>query len=139
MHRTLELKILDARFGADWFRSVGDPKAPGTMLVTRSGALREPGVVEVPTGTTLPALLGGGREPVRGLCLVAHHAEIPIWIERCDIVKECCTRLLHVRFVTAQIDELLTRLECAGNAFTLCAECLTQTTRANNNHNECCK
>ena len=75
----------------------------------------------------------------RGLCLVAHHAEIPIWIERCDIVKECCTRLFHVRFVTAQIDELLARLERAGNAFTLCAECLTQTTSANNNHDECCK
>ncbi len=44
---------LIARHGADWFRSVGDPEEPGTQLITVNGT-----VVEVPTGTTLPALLG---------------------------------------------------------------------------------
>ncbi|MCW2600427.1 MAG: hypothetical protein JWM02_2256 [Frankiales bacterium] len=44
---------LIVRHGADWFRSVGDPEEPGTQLITVSGT-----VVEVPTGTTLKALLG---------------------------------------------------------------------------------
>ena len=47
---------LIARFGAPWFRSVGDPESPGTMLVTLSGAL-SPSVAEVPTGTSLTSLL----------------------------------------------------------------------------------
>jgi NADH:ubiquinone oxidoreductase subunit F (NADH-binding) len=48
--------------GADPFRAIGDPDAPGTVLVGISGAVASPGIVEVPTGTTLRELvdLAGG-------------------------------------------------------------------------------
>ncbi len=49
---------LIARHGPDWFRSVGDPDLPGTTLITVSGAVASPGVVEVPTGTTVRQILG---------------------------------------------------------------------------------
>lgn len=54
---TLAHIALIVRFGADWFRSVGDGDDPGTMLVTLSGALDSQGVLEVPTGTLLTDLL----------------------------------------------------------------------------------
>ncbi|HSW43725.1 MAG TPA: NADH-ubiquinone oxidoreductase-F iron-sulfur binding region domain-containing protein [Patescibacteria group bacterium] len=48
--------------GADAFRAIGDPAAPGTVLVGLSGAVANAGIVEIPTGTTLRQLLelGGG-------------------------------------------------------------------------------
>jgi len=48
--------------GADAFRAIGDPDAPGTVLVGISGAVADPGIAEVPTGTTLRELidLAGG-------------------------------------------------------------------------------
>jgi NADH:ubiquinone oxidoreductase subunit F (NADH-binding) len=48
--------------GVDAFRAIGDPDAPGTVLVGVSGAVANPGIAEVPTGTTLRALidLAGG-------------------------------------------------------------------------------
>ena len=42
-----------------WFRSVGDPSEPGTMLVTLTGGSRDAlAVLEVPTGTQLTDLVG---------------------------------------------------------------------------------
>ena len=58
---------LVARHGAAWFRSVGTPEEPGTLLVTLSGAVERPGVVEVPFGTPVADVLaaaGGLTEPV---------------------------------------------------------------------------
>jgi NADH:ubiquinone oxidoreductase subunit F (NADH-binding) len=49
---------LIARHGPHWFRRVGDPSAPGTLLVSVSGAVAKPGVLEVPTGTTIRTILG---------------------------------------------------------------------------------
>jgi NADH:ubiquinone oxidoreductase subunit F (NADH-binding) len=43
--------------GADAFRAIGDPEAPGTVLVGVSGAVANPGIVEVATGTTLREIL----------------------------------------------------------------------------------
>jgi NADH:ubiquinone oxidoreductase subunit F (NADH-binding) len=51
--------------GIDAFRAIGDPDAPGTVLVQVSGAVANPGIVEVPTGTTLREIvdLAGGVAP----------------------------------------------------------------------------
>lgn len=52
-----------ARDGVAAFCAVGTAAAPGTMLVTLSGAVNRPGVYEVPGGVTLQAVLeelGGG-------------------------------------------------------------------------------
>lgn len=60
---TLANVPLIARRGAAWFRSVGTPELPGTLLVTLAGAVRFPGVYEVPSGIPLDRLLteqGGG-------------------------------------------------------------------------------
>ncbi len=46
-----------ATHGVDAFRAIGDPEAPGTLLVQVSGAVATPGIAEVPTGTPLRALL----------------------------------------------------------------------------------
>ncbi|MFR9804568.1 NADH-ubiquinone oxidoreductase-F iron-sulfur binding region domain-containing protein [Pseudonocardia sp. RS010] len=67
---TLAHLALIARHGADWFRAVGCPELPGTLLVTTGGALCRRGVVEVPAGTTVRTVLdlaGGPAEPVQAL------------------------------------------------------------------------
>ena len=42
---------LIGRYGADWFRSAGTPKDPGTTLVTLAGGGKAPGVYEIPLGS----------------------------------------------------------------------------------------
>jgi NADH-quinone oxidoreductase subunit F len=49
--------------GASWFRSIGTPDSPGTMVFTVSGDIQRPGIYELPMGTLLGELLndyGGG-------------------------------------------------------------------------------
>ena len=74
---TLAHMALIARYGSEWFRSVGDESDPGTMLVTYSGALRKHGVIEVPTGTGLTGLIehAGGTDPgtVSALLIGGYH------------------------------------------------------------------
>lgn len=51
--------------GAEWFREVGAERWPGTKLVTVSGNVARPGVVEIPLGTTareIIALCGGASD-----------------------------------------------------------------------------
>ena len=59
---TLAHLALIARFGDRWFRRIGLPSAPGSTLVTVSGAVARPGVYEIEMGT--PAgqvvMLAGG-------------------------------------------------------------------------------
>ncbi|MBA2956148.1 hypothetical protein HZF07_20665 [Nocardioides sp. CGMCC 1.13656] len=50
--------------GPQAFASVGDPLERGTTLLTLVGAVPAPGVVEVPTGVSIDALLGPGDGPV---------------------------------------------------------------------------
>ncbi len=52
--------------GADWFRSVGTEKSPGTVVCTVTGRTRRHGVGEVPLGTPLEEVIdaiGGGPAP----------------------------------------------------------------------------
>ncbi|MEK7747473.1 MAG: NADH-ubiquinone oxidoreductase-F iron-sulfur binding region domain-containing protein [Nitrospirota bacterium] len=49
--------------GADWFRSIGTPDSPGTMIFTLVGDVNTPGMYELPLGTSLKTLIevyGGG-------------------------------------------------------------------------------
>jgi NADH:ubiquinone oxidoreductase subunit F (NADH-binding) len=55
---TLANVALIARYGANWFRSLGVSGAPGTALVTVSGAVQRPGVYEIALGTPLRDVLG---------------------------------------------------------------------------------
>ncbi|HEY3753728.1 MAG TPA: NADH-ubiquinone oxidoreductase-F iron-sulfur binding region domain-containing protein [Pseudonocardiaceae bacterium] len=61
---TLADLALLARYGADWFRSVGTAAAPGTALCTVGGAVARPGVREFPVGASLRSALGEFTEPV---------------------------------------------------------------------------
>ena len=54
--------------GADWFRSLGTPESPGTVVCTVSGDTRRAGVAEFPMGTTVAEIIeeiGGGAQEDR--------------------------------------------------------------------------
>src|SRR5207249_605571 len=58
---------LIARFGPAWFRELGTAAEPGTVLVTVSGAVRDPGVYEVELGMPLRQIIqlcGDAPSPV---------------------------------------------------------------------------
>lgn len=52
--------------GAGAFASLGHPEAPGTTLLQLGGAVRRPGIVEVPLGTSLREVLDGPGGFVQG-------------------------------------------------------------------------
>jgi NADH:ubiquinone oxidoreductase subunit F (NADH-binding) len=54
---TLAHLALIARFGAEWFRSVGSASEPGTAVCTVGGAVAHPGVCEIATGATISDLV----------------------------------------------------------------------------------
>ncbi len=62
---------LIARHGGAWFASVGSAGGTGTMLVTASGAVRDPGVFEVAVGTPLRQILSlaGASSSITGILL----------------------------------------------------------------------
>ena len=67
---TLAHLALIARYGDRWFRSAGLPAAPGSMLVTASGAVCQPGVYEIQLGTPVGDVVmraGGPAERPRAL------------------------------------------------------------------------
>lgn len=84
--------LLIAR-GADWFRSVGTEKSPGTKTFALAGQVQRTGLIEVPMGITLREVvfgIGGGlRRPERqfkavqiggpsGGCLTRDHLDMPL-------------------------------------------------------------
>jgi len=68
---TLAHLALIARYGAAWFRSVGGAQSAGSALVTVSGAVRQPSVLEIEPGTRI-----GGRL-LRRLATLPGRAERP--------------------------------------------------------------
>jgi NADH:ubiquinone oxidoreductase subunit F (NADH-binding) len=61
---------LIARYGSEWFRSVGTSAAPGTALVTLGGAVTRPGVREIALGSTLQEVIdaaGGASAALSGV------------------------------------------------------------------------
>lgn len=68
---TLAHLALIARFGPSWFREVGTAEEPGTMLVTVSGAVRNPGLLEVPLGMSMTKVLdAAGADELSGVAAV---------------------------------------------------------------------
>jgi NADH:ubiquinone oxidoreductase subunit F (NADH-binding) len=78
---TLAHLALIARYGAPWFRSVGTPAEPGSMLVTVMGAVREPCVAEIAIGTPVGQVLdlaGGPAAPLYALLLGGYSG---VWVD----------------------------------------------------------
>jgi len=84
---TLAQVALVARHGAAWFRGRGTPEAPGTTLVTVSGGVGRPSVVEVELGTPVVDVVAAAEPlgPVSGILLGGYggawldpaHASVP--------------------------------------------------------------
>ncbi len=69
---TLANLALIARYGSDWFQRLGTAATPGSMLVTVSGAVARPGVVEAACGTIVGDVFqtaGGPTEPLSAVLL----------------------------------------------------------------------
>jgi NADH:ubiquinone oxidoreductase subunit F (NADH-binding) len=82
---TLAHIALIARFGPTWFRQAGSPDAPGTMLVTITGAVSSPGVHEIETGTRVGDVLALGGADDGGAVLVGGY--FGTWHDRRDIAR----------------------------------------------------
>jgi NADH:ubiquinone oxidoreductase subunit F (NADH-binding) len=69
------------RNGADWFRSLGTPDSPGTIVCTVTGDTMRSGVGEFELGTTLREVieeLGGGARPGREIAYVLSGVANPV-------------------------------------------------------------
>ena len=67
--------------GADWFRELGTPESPGTIVCTITGRTQRAGVAEVEMGTTLAEVIdrvGGGARPGRSLLAAVSGVANPI-------------------------------------------------------------
>jgi NADH:ubiquinone oxidoreductase subunit F (NADH-binding) len=67
--------------GPQWFRSIGTPESPGSLVCTVTGATQHHGVGEVPMGTPLREvieLIGGGVDPGREIKAVMGGAATPL-------------------------------------------------------------
>ena len=84
---TLAHLALIARFGADWFRSVGTASEPGSALVTMSGAIRSPGVYEVPFGLPLSDLVAGAGGATAELQAFLVGGFFGTWIEAGEVAS----------------------------------------------------
>ena len=78
---TLAHLALIARHGASWFRAVGTPAEPGSMLVTILGAVNQPCVGEIAIGTSVQetlSLAGGAAAPPQALLLGGYYGS---WVD----------------------------------------------------------
>lgn len=81
--------------GADWFKTIGTEKSPGTKTFSLTGSIENTGLIEVPMGTTLRTIIydiGGGLKEgaafkgvqiggPSGGCLVEKHLDVPLDFE----------------------------------------------------------
>lgn len=108
---TLAHLALIARYGADWYRCRGTPDAPGTTLVTVSGAVRHPGVVEIDYGAPLehPLRLAGEQQPLQAVLLggLAGHW-LPLPAQRALPLTESGCRKAGIRMGIAALAALPT-------------------------------
>ena len=84
---TLAHVALIARHGGSWFREVGTPAEPGSMLVTVIGAVRCPGVREIAIGSPVNAVLasaGGPAQPLRALLIGGYFGT---WVPWPDVAE----------------------------------------------------
>ncbi|MFF3460667.1 NADH-ubiquinone oxidoreductase-F iron-sulfur binding region domain-containing protein [Streptomyces sp. NPDC002730] len=83
---TLAHLALVARYGAEWFRSVGTVDEPGSMLCTVHTAGRPPQVAEVALGTPLARLLPmeHGAVPAQAVLVGGYHGA---WIPAADAAR----------------------------------------------------
>jgi NADH:ubiquinone oxidoreductase subunit F (NADH-binding) len=84
--------------GASWFRSMGTPESPGTVIVTIVGDVQRSGVLEVECGTPFSAVLDecGGPRPGRHLVaafsgvsnsvLPSDHFDVPLTYEDMEAI-----------------------------------------------------
>ncbi len=78
--------------GADWYKSIGPEKSPGTKAFALTGNIENTGLIEVPMGTTLREVIfdiGGGMRGGAGFkavqiggpsggCLTREHLDLPL-------------------------------------------------------------
>lgn len=82
---TLAHIALIGRYGPDWFRQVGTPETPGTMLTTVSGGVGRPGVYEIAVGTSLAQLLDAARGTPGGVGSVLVGGYAGTWLTPSEV------------------------------------------------------
>jgi NADH:ubiquinone oxidoreductase subunit F (NADH-binding) len=82
---------LIARNGPGWFRQTGTHRSPGTWLVTLTGAVRRPGVYELPVGVSAADVLrtAGGATEAWGAMLVGGYGGA--WLPAGDTLAQPLT------------------------------------------------
>ncbi len=71
---------LVARYGPAWYRTLGTDAAPGTTLVTVTGAVRQPCVCETPGGTPIGTLIDAAGGAIDGVQAVLIGGYFGTWI-----------------------------------------------------------
>jgi len=84
---TLAYVALIARFGPEWFRSIGTVADPGSGLVSVSGGVAHPGVYEVPLGSPLRDLLVTAGVPEAGPRAVILGGYFGSWVTGADAAR----------------------------------------------------
>jgi NADH:ubiquinone oxidoreductase subunit F (NADH-binding) len=79
---TLAHLALIARHGAAWFRSLGTPAEPGSMLVTATGAVRRPAVYEIGIGTSVGEVLALAGGPAAKLTALLIGGYSGTWVDQ---------------------------------------------------------
>jgi len=69
--------------GGDWYKEIGSPTQPGTVLFGLSGHVNKPGVYELPTGVLLTDLIykyGGGVRENKKIKAVIPGGSSTVWL-----------------------------------------------------------